>query len=204
MRRIRLRDLATGAELIGVLVGAFLFNLIPFAGPSNLLIASNAAVLTDSDPFTIGFLVALGSTFAKLVQYVITYFVGGHLNEQRKKRLCEVNMKLGKWSFLALFIAAATPIPDEPVVVPLGLMKYNPAKFSLALFLGKISITIFGAYLGKASQSFLSSIASHEVLTILSIVLTVIVTIALLKVNIPKIFARFKPKPQEKTDKQSR
>jgi membrane protein DedA with SNARE-associated domain len=195
--------LAIGAELIGVLVGSFLFNLIPFAGPSNLLIASNAALLTDADPLTIGFLVALGATFAKLIHYVITYFIGGHLNDQRKKRLCEVNRKLGKWSFLALFLAAATPIPDEPVIVPLGLMKYNLAKFSLAFFLGKISITVLGAYLGKASQSFLSSIASHEVLTILSIVLTVIITIAILKVDIPRILARIKLMFQHKTDKKN-
>jgi uncharacterized membrane protein YdjX (TVP38/TMEM64 family) len=193
--------LAIGAELIGVLVGSFLFNLIPFAGPSNLLIASNAALLTDADPLTIGFLVALGATFAKLIHYVITYFIGGHLNDQRKKRLCEVNRKLGKWSFLALFLAAASPIPDEPVVVPLGLMKYNLAKFSLAFFLGKITITVLGAYLGKASQSFLSSIASHEVLTILSIVLTVIITIVILKIDIPKILARIKLMVQHKTDK---
>jgi hypothetical protein len=37
--------------------------------------------------------------------------------------------------FSSWFGSAATPIPDEPVAIPLGLTKYNPAKFLLAFFL---------------------------------------------------------------------
>jgi ABC-type bacteriocin/lantibiotic exporter with double-glycine peptidase domain len=69
--------MASGAELLGVLLGSFILNLIPFAGPSNLLIASNAALLVNTDPFTLGFLVAFGSASAKFIHYVVTFFVGG-------------------------------------------------------------------------------------------------------------------------------
>lgn len=186
-------------ELLGVLLTSFLLNLIPFAGPSNLLIASNAAILVGSDAFTLGLLVALGSTSAKLIHYVITYFIGGHLSENRRKRLENVNAKVGKWAFLALFIASATPVPDEPVIIPLGLMKYNPAKFCLAIFLGKISITILGAYLGQMSAGFLSSTLSQIALITLSITLTIAITIILLKVDITKIVQKIiKTKAKQK------
>ena len=179
--------MASGAELLGVLLGSFILNLIPFAGPSNLLIASNAALLVNTDPFTLGFLVALGSASAKFIHYVVTFFVGGLLSEQRRKRLNEVNLKVGKWAFLALFIVSATPIPDEPVIIPLGLMKYNPAKFCLAIFLGKILITTLGAYLGQFGQGALSSLITQEALIALSIILTIAITIILLKIDITKI-----------------
>jgi membrane protein DedA with SNARE-associated domain len=179
--------LASPGELLSVLFGSFLLNLIPFASPSNLLIASNAALLVDADPLTLGFLVALGSASAKLIQYAVTFFVGGLLSEQRRKRLNEVSSKLGKWAFLTLFIASATPVPDEPVIIPLGLMKYNPAKFCLAIFLGKILITTLGAYLGQFGQGALSSIITQEALIILSIILTITITIILLKIDITKI-----------------
>jgi len=179
--------MASGAELLGVLLGSFILNLIPFAGPSNLLIASNAALLVNTDPFTVGFLVAFGSASAKFIHYVVTFFVGGLLSEQRRKRLNEVNLKVGKWAFLALFIASATPIPDEPVIIPLGLMKYNPAKFCLAIFLGKILITTLGAYLGQFGQGALSSLITQEALIALSIILTIAITIILLKIDITKI-----------------
>ena len=61
--------MASIVELILVLLTSFGFNMIPFAGPSNLFIASNAAlVLNSTDPTTlvaVGFLVALGAAFAK-------------------------------------------------------------------------------------------------------------------------------------------
>ena len=174
-------------ELLGVLLSSFLLNLIPFASPSNLLIASNVALLVNSDPFTIGFLVALGSASAKFIHYIITFFISGHLGEKQRKQLEAKWSRVRRWAFLALFVVAATPVPDEPVVIPLGLLKYNPAKFYIVYFLGKLIITILGAYLGRLSENLFASTMSQDALMIASIVLTVVVTIVLLKVDVGKI-----------------
>ena len=174
-------------ELLSILVTSFALNLIPFAGPSNLFIASNVALLVNVDPLTIGFLVALGAASAKLIHYLITFFVSGFIGEQRRKRLNAAGLKLKHWAFLALFIVAATPLPDEPVIIPLGLMKYSPIKFYLSYFLGKLSITIVGAYLGRFSQQFLAPWLSPEILVVASIILTILVTVVLLKVDVAKI-----------------
>ena len=88
---------------------------------------------------------------------------------------------------MALFIAAATPIPDEPVVVPLGLMRYSPVKFTLAFFAGKLVIGVFGAYLGGFGEQFLGDYLSQEALAISSIVLTITITVVLLKVDLSGI-----------------
>ena len=177
-------------ELLGVLLTSFGLNLIPFASPSNLLIASNAALISKADPLVIGFLVAFGSASAKLIHYLVSFFIGGHMGEERRKKLDITALKVRRWAFLALFVAAATPIPDEPVVIPLGLLKYNPLKFYLALFAGKLTITILGAYLGRVSQQFLAPIISEEMLMIASIILTVVVTIVLLKIDVEKIASK--------------
>jgi len=178
--------LAAGVELLSVLFVSFVLNLIPFAGPSNLLIASNAALLVDTNPLMLGLLVALGSASAKLVHYFVTYFVGGRFNEERRRRLNAVSTRMGKWAFFALFIASATPVPDEPVIIPLGLMKYNVAKFSLAVFLGKILITTPGAYLGQFGEGALSSLMAQEALIAVSIALTVVITVLLLRIDVTK------------------
>jgi membrane protein DedA with SNARE-associated domain len=174
-------------ELLSILFTSFALNLIPFASPSNLLIASNAAILGTVDPLSIGLLVGLGSATAKFIHYIITFFVSKHLGEQRKKRLDAVAPRLRRWGAIALFIAAATPIPDEPVVIPLGLLRYNPAKFFFVYLAGKLSITIVGAYLGRLGEHLLASIISQEAFIILSISLTVVITIVLLKVDVEKI-----------------
>ncbi len=190
-------------ELLFVLLSSFGFNLIPFAGPSNLFIASNAALfLQTSDPVVlvaIGFLVALGASFAKSVHYMVTFFVGKHLKGKQRLRLDQDAAKLRRWAFWLLFAAAASPIPDEPIVIPLGLMKYSPSKFFTAFFLGKLSITVVGAFLGAWTKSALSEWLSPELMVTLSVALTIVITVILLKVDLGKlahgIASKFRRKP---------
>lgn len=179
--------MATLYELLGILVISFGLNIIPFMGPSNMLIALNTALGVNADPITIGFLVALGSASAKSIHYGITFFVSGFLSEERRKSLNATGLKLKHWAFLALFIVATSPFPDEPVIVPLGLLKYNPIKFFIPYFIGKLSITVVGAYLGKAGQELLAPWIGKEILMIASIILTIIVTAMLLKVDISEM-----------------
>jgi uncharacterized membrane protein YdjX (TVP38/TMEM64 family) len=182
-------------ELLVVLLTSFGFNLIPFAGPSNLLIASNLALMLDvADPATlvvIGFLVALGAALAKSIHYLVTFFVSKHLSEKQRQRLDAEAVKVKPWAFILLCVAAATPIPDEPVIIPLGLMKYSPVKFFSAFFLGKLSITVVGAFLGSWTKRTFSEWLSPEVTIALSIALTVVVTIILLKVDVSKLAERY-------------
>lgn len=194
-------------DLLIVLLTAFGFNLIPFAGPSNLFIASNAALaLSVSDPVIlvgIGFAVAFGASFAKSVHYLVTFFVGKRLKGKRRERLDADAVKVKRWAFWLLYIAAATPIPDEPVVIPLGLMKYNPAKFFTAFFLGKLSITVVGAFLGAWTKATLSEWLNPNLMIALSVILTVVVTVILLKVDVGKLAEKYlKRKPKAESSKE--
>ncbi len=192
-------------EFIIVFLTAFGVNLIPFAGPSNLLIPSWFTVgMVNADPLTlviIGFLVALAAALAKGSHYMITFFVSNRLSEKRRARLDAEKVKVRRWAFFLLFVAAASPIPDEPVVIPLGLMKYSPVKFFTAYFLGKLSITIAGAFLGSWAGDIFSVYLSPVALIVISIVLTVVVTIILLKVDLGKLAERiFKRKTAQESE----
>jgi membrane protein DedA with SNARE-associated domain len=150
----------------------------------------------------IGLIVALASAIAKGVHYMVTFFVSGHLGEKRRQKLDTDAAKIKRWAFPLLFIVAATPIPDEPVVIPLGLMKYSPVKFFSAYFLGKLTIAVAGAFLGNFAGDFLSAwFTPTQTLIfsiVFSIVLTVVVTIALFKVDWEKLQKKYiKPKKQQ-------
>jgi len=132
----------------------------------------------------------MGSATAKSVHYLVTYFVGKRLGKQRRERLDALAPKFRRWGALALFIAAATPLPDEPVVIPMGLLKYNPAKFFVAFFLGKLVITIPGAYLGRAAENIFSPMLSPEIIAVASVILTIIVTVVLLKIDVEGLSQR--------------
>jgi membrane protein YqaA with SNARE-associated domain len=177
-------------EFLITFLVAFGLNLIPFFGPSNLLIASTAAIgMVNADAtalLTIAFLIALAAALAKGIHYLITFFVSGHLSEKSQKRLDLEAGKIKRWAFLLLYLVAATPIPDEPVVIPLGLMKYSPPKFFLSYFLGKITITVAGAFLGSWVEANFSGLLNPIEMVAISIALTIIITIVMFKVDVGK------------------
>jgi membrane protein DedA with SNARE-associated domain len=194
-------------ELLIIFLTSFGFNLIPFAGPSNLFIASNFAIILGvNDPamlIAIGFLVALGAALAKSIHYLVTFFVGKHLSETTQRRLDADAVKIRRWAAPLLFLAAVTPVPDEPVVIPLGLMKYSPTKFFLIFFMGKLIIGVSGAFLGAWAGNTVSEWLSPGATIALSISLTIAVTIILLKVDMRKIaekYLRRKKDTQKKGD----
>ncbi len=192
-------------DFIILFLTAFGFNLIPFAGPSNLLIASTAAIgITNADITTlilIGFVIALAASVAKGIYYMVTFFVSKRLSEKRRAHLDADAIKVRRWAFPLLFLAAATPIPDEPVVIPLGLMKYSPTKFFSAYFLGKLSITVAGAFIGNKAENYFSTWLSPEAMIVISIVLTIVITIILFKVDFGKLSEKYmKRKRTKKTE----
>jgi membrane protein DedA with SNARE-associated domain len=192
--------MATPIELIVIFVTSFGLNLIPFAGPSNLLIASTAAIgLGSTDPATmvlVGVLIALAASLAKGIHYMVTFFVSGHLSQKRQERLHTDARKIRRWAFPLLLLAAASPIPDEPIVIPLGLMKYSPVKFFGAYFLGKLAIAIAGVFLGglagtAVEQWFgLSTEATFILSIFVSVILTILITFILLKVDLDKLMEK--------------
>lgn len=175
---------------VGLFWASFLFNIIPFAGPSNLLIAANISLLVEYDPVTIGLAVALGAATAKSIHYVVTFFLSGFIGQDRRKRLNATAMRLNKWAMIAVFVVAATPVPDEPVIVPLGILKYNPVKLFASYFAGKLLIAALGAYLARLGQNMFAGILSSEAMIAISIVLTVVLTILLFKVDIVELAER--------------
>ncbi|MGD6809480.1 MAG: VTT domain-containing protein [Candidatus Bathyarchaeia archaeon] len=178
-------------EMLIVFATAFGFGLIPFAGPSTLFIASNAAVILGATDVTtlvlVAFLVAMGSALAKSVHYLTTFVISKRLSKERQQRLNADAKIVNRWAFLFLFAAATTPIPDDPIVIPLGLTKYSPYKFFSAYFMGKLVITTAGAFLGSWTGQQFAEWLSPEVTIAVSIALTIIITVVLLKVDLGKL-----------------
>jgi len=126
---------------------------------------------------------------------MITFFVSGRLSQKRQAKLNTDAAIVKRWALPLLYLVAATPLPDEPVVIPLGLMKYSPLKFFGAYFLGKLTIAIAGAFLGNFAGDFLlnwfTPVQSFIVSIVVSVALTVIITVILLKVDIKKLAEKY-------------
>lgn len=129
----------------------------------------------------IGIVVAMSATLAKLIHFYVVRGSRVVLSEERLRSLDAEKARVQKWGALALFIAAASPVPDDPLIVYVGLTKYNTVKFTISYFIGKVAVTIAGAiialFVGILSSGFFESMP----IVVASIALTAIITGILFK-----------------------
>jgi uncharacterized membrane protein YdjX (TVP38/TMEM64 family) len=173
---------------LGLFIVCFVINMIPFLSPSNMVLAG-VAVLTLSllvpvgllEAVLIGIVVAIAATLAKLIHFYVVRGSRLVLSEKRLASLDSEKARVEKWGALALFIAAASPVPDDPLIVYVGLTKYSTAKFTISYFAGKVAVTIAGAlvalFVGILTSGFFESMP----IVIASIALTAIITGILFK-----------------------
>jgi uncharacterized membrane protein YdjX (TVP38/TMEM64 family) len=171
-----------GLGYFGIFIFALAVNLIPFFGPSNLVIAGAVGTLfPSSNPVFSGLTIALGSSIAKTVHFGLSFLGSDYVKKRRPNAEVRGKSRYLQYAMLALFLAAASPIPDEPIVIPLGLARYSPIRFFIAFFSGKAIITVAGALLGQRLGSALEGYLSHEATIVISVLSTIILTILILK-----------------------
>ena len=162
----------------GLFVACFIINMIPFLSPSNMVLAGLAALLMPWMHWVpIGVTVAVAAVLAKTIHYAVVRFSRKALSEQRLRSLDTERARVDKWGALALFIAAASPIPDDPLIVYTALAKYSAVKFIVSYFTGKVTVTLAGALIGYAA----GSVFEGTPIVVASIALTALITGFLLK-----------------------
>lgn len=158
---------------IGLLLICFIINMIPFLSPSNMVLAGAAMLLLPSfNPILVGIIVAISATTAKLIHFYVVRGSRVVLSNERLASLDSEKQRVEKWGAVALFIAAASPVPDDPLIVYVGLTKYNSIKFIVSYFIGKVIVTVLGALIGYGVGSYFESMP----IVLASIALTALIT----------------------------
>jgi membrane protein YqaA with SNARE-associated domain len=158
---------------LGLFIICFIINMIPFLSPSNMVLAGAAMLLLPAfNPILVGVIIAISATAAKLIHFFIVRGSRMILSEERLKSLDSEEQRVKKWGAFALFIAAASPVPDDPLIVYVGLAKYSTWKFIISYFIGKVAVTILGALIGYGVGGFFESMP----IVLASIALTALIT----------------------------
>lgn len=95
-----------------------------------------AALNKNFDPTLIVLFSTIGAVAGKMIIFCGSYY--GRkiiLSHNTKKRMLPLQKLLSRYGWIGVFTAAATPIPDDIVYIPLGLAKYSPLKFASGLYL---------------------------------------------------------------------
>ena len=186
---------------LGLTIVSFIGSLIPFVPIPSFVLVATMAVGEQFDIHVLVLIAALTSTAAKQIIFYVSYGGRKIISEKTKRRMKPFQKLVKRYGGSAAFVAAATPIPDDLVYIPLGLAKYNPKRFFVATLLGKLVlfyvIVLISHYMGL---SFLESILQdiedplpiYIGIIILTAVLTIII-ILLLRLNWERILGKVAP-----------
>lgn len=186
---------------LGLVLVNFFGSLIPFIPLPGFIFLASMSVGDQFDLHVLAILSALAATAAKQIIFYVSYQGRRIISEKTRKRMRPFERLVKRYGAGAAFFAAATPIPDDLIYVPLGLAKYNPKRFFIATLAGKLvlsySIVFISHHLGMSLvQPYLEDITDvttvYVGIIVFGIMMTVVVVL-LLRLNWEKILGRFVP-----------
>ena len=192
---------ASEVGYIALSLVSFFGSLIPFVPIPSFVVLATMAV---GDQFNIHILAIIGAvtaTLAKQIIFYVSYGGGRIISEKTRKRMRPFERLVKKYGGAAAFVAAATPIPDDLVYIPLGLAKYNPRRFFLATLAGKFVlsyiIVLTAHFVGLSIlDPLLENIEDTSTIylgmIVFGVILTVIV-ILLLRLDWEKVLGKMAP-----------
>jgi len=186
---------------IGLTLVSFFGSLVPFVPLPSFLLLATMSVGDQFNLHVIAFISAVTATGAKVIVFSVSYGGRKIISEKSKKRMRPFQRLVKKYGGGAAFFAAATPIPDDLIYVPLGLAKYNPKRFVIATFTGKLIlsyvIVFVSHYMGLSLvEPFLEDIEDVSTIYIgiaIFAAMMASIVILLLRLDWQRIMGRFAP-----------
>ena len=201
---------ASEVGYIALSLVSFFGSLIPFVPIPSFVLLATMAVGDQFNLHILAILSAVMATVAKQIIFYVSYGGGRIISEKTRKRMKPFERLVKRYGADAAFVAAATPIPDDLVYIPLGLAKYNPRRFFVATLVGKIVLSYIVVLISHfVGFSLLDPILEniHDANTIYTGMIVfgaslTIVIFLLLRLDWEKILGRFAPwtLEEDKTD----
>ncbi len=167
-----------GAFFISTFGNFTVFFPVPFA----ITIYAFGATL---DPLLLGLFCGVGSTIGEFSAYLIGRGGRRVLEERYGKQLETAKKLVQKYGVTIIFLFALLPLPDDLILIPLGMLKFDLKKAMGAMFAGKFLMCTVIAYAGRYSYSFVMDIfaSSGWLGGVLSTLLMIVVIYAMLKID---------------------
>lgn len=167
-----------GAFTISIFGNFTVFFPVPYV----LTIYAFGATL---NPIILGLVCGAGSTVGEFSAYLIGRGGRRVIDERYGERLETAKLLVQRYGMAIIFLFAVLPLPDDLILIPLGMLRYSLKKAMTAMFVGKTIMCTAVAYAGRYSYSFIKDVfASSGFLGgLASTVLLALIVVALLKVD---------------------
>ncbi|MFW9989559.1 MAG: hypothetical protein ACFFC3_12965 [Candidatus Odinarchaeota archaeon] len=188
------QDLGSGL-LITFLV-CMIGNLIPVPTPYTFVVCFSAQPFREINilvPFLVCFIASLGCLIGELGGYLVGRGTSELTSAERNETLKQYQQFLvdhPKIAPLLIYIFGLTPLNDDVITVPLGLIKYDMKKTIFWIWFGKLGLMLIFAYNLFDICNFLGG--EDWIISILTLYFIIITVYLMLKINFIELFKKFK------------
>jgi len=169
--------------------------------PYTVLILSLILSSTEWDPILLTVAGGFGSAFGEMVGYGLGYFGRKIVSPERQHKMEYLVKIFDRYGPLAIFAFALTPLPDDLLYIPLGLLRYKFYKAFIPTLIGKCLMIFIIAYFGRVAGDTILLLFGEGGATIAIIATTIalfVVIIVLYRVDWEKVFNKYVAKRGEK------
>ena len=175
--------------------GVFLISLVGSLSiiipvPYTLLIYLMGAVL---DPILLAIASGFGSAVGEFSGYALGYYGRAVISKERQRKMNFMVKVFDRYGFFAIFLFALTPLPDDLLFIPLGIIRYKFVKAFVPCLLGKLLMSFILAYSGYLSIGFIRDLLGEGGLigVIVTVILLIVIIVAMLKIDWEKVFEKY-------------
>jgi len=179
-------------------LGAFVISLIGsisvvFPIPYTLAIYILAYQAPFLEPSLIAIAGGLGAALGEFSGYILGYYGRSIIDEKRKKQMKYMLKIFNRYGSATIFVFALSPLPDDLLFIPLGIMKYNFLKAFIPALAGKTLMTFILAYGGRISNDLIKNIfvGSGAWTVVISAVLLLVIVYATMRIDWEKVFCKY-------------
>ena len=178
-------------------IGIFITS---FAGTTSIVIPIPyvpillaAALSGKFNPALLALAAGLGSGIGEMVGYAIGRAGRKVIGEKYERRFTALAKIFSKYGAIAIYIFALTPLPDDLIIIPLGLIKYGFWRAFIPCFLGKLSMCTIVAYFGAYASNIVYQLYGEAGVTstIIAAIALSIILILLFKIDWEKVLEKY-------------
>ena len=219
---MQLQDIVEWMKNFALQYGYFGIFLISFLGATSVFIPIPYTVVIFTlggfriggnwafDPLWIAVAAGTGAAIGEFSGYLIGFGGRRVISEKYKKKMDFLTKLFKKFGPIVIFVFALTPLPDDLLFIPLGIMRYSLLRAFIPALLGKFVSNLIIAYSGLFALTVIGNIFGVEgegmsalIGIILALVLMAIVFVIMFKVDWEKRFAKYVDTPEKDNGKTS-
>ncbi len=210
-----LDDIANWMQSLALQYGYLGIFLVSLLGATSIFIPIPSTVVifiisgsSAFEPLWIAVAAGLGAVLGEFSGYLIG--LGGRrvISEKYKKKMDILMRLFKKYGPVVIFGFALTPLPDDLLFIPLGVMRYGIVQAFIPALLGKFLSNLIIAYAGRFSIEIIRDIFGVEgegtsllIGTVLAVVFLIVVFIIMFKVNWEKHAEKFLNETEKQDDR---